>query len=164
MSARPEAVANQIADALVKKLSRISREKQPSEWLTSPHVDRGLFLGDMSAPRPALYVSVQRWDHTPGASMGVSGVHESILTLAVACVSESALNTRGAEIELNNLAADVVRAVSLKDEPVEFNIDQAVVYFNPVFYEPQVDLMERVGLGVTAVIVETRFRWSTQAP
>ena len=151
-----DAIVNQIADALVVTLNKIDSKGYPDEWHTSPHVKRGFLMADLMGPFPRLIVHLSRW----GDDLPISGEsHDGKATFMVHCISE---NIEGAEHALNNLACDVIKAIA-NDEELGATIDGFVDIY-PKYYEPQTEAMEKIGRGVTTVVVEATFQWSHDAP
>ena len=154
--ARADAIVNQIADALVVSLRTIDARTSPEDWHTRPHVKRGFLMSDLMGPFPAILVHLSRW----GEDLPINAPsHDGKATYYVHCISE---DLDGAEQALNKLAADVIKAI-VSDEELGGTIDGFVDIY-PKYYEPQTEAMEKIGRGVTTVVVEATFQWSHDAP
>ena len=154
---RADCISNQIADGLVTALKRINSVTAPDVWYTKPTVKRGFLMADLTGPFPVALVQLSRWGEdtpTPGE------VHDGRVTFYIHCISEHIENS---EQGLNRLAADVIKAIANDEELSSASIDGFIDIF-PKYYEPQEEAMEKVGRGITTVVVEATFQWSHDAP
>lgn len=157
MTAVPQAMANQIADALVARLRTINAAQDASRWLTSPkQVKRGFVVADMQWPTPAILVQVARWDD----QMTYAGREHTCRLTLFAHLLVNPDNPERSESELNSMAADVVRAIS-DDHSLDGTVNVVTAALG---YEPNTDAMERSGLGVATMTLEATFLWSHGAP
>jgi hypothetical protein len=155
--ARADCIVNRIADGIVTALRRIDSTTTPDDWHTKPVVKRGFLMADLTGPFPVALVQLARW----GDDVPISGEsHDGKAVFYIHCISS---RIEDSERGLNQLAADVIRAIA-HDEALSNSAIEGFVDIYPKYYEPQTEAMEKIGLGITTVVVEATFQWSHDAP
>ena len=155
--ARADCISNKIADGIVNALRGINSNSAPDDWFTKPTVKRGFLMADLTGPFPVILVQLSRW----GDDVPISGEnHDGKVVFYVHCISE---NIENSEKGLNQLAADVIRAIA-HDEALTSAAIEGFIDIYPKYYEPQTEAMEKIGRGITTVVVEATFQWSHDAP
>ena len=153
MPTRAEPIANQVADALVRELEKISASLGGTRWLTTPKtVRRGLTINALQAERPAIFVQVDRWSDTPLTSPN----HEVRLSLLVHCLADG---DEMADVVLNRLASDAVRALTDNE-----TLSGLVTILGPLEYAVNTEATERSGLGIATITVPVLYQWAHGAP
>src|SRR6185295_12287924 len=104
-------------------------------------VHRGFLLKEINAERPLLVVQCGDVTDTP---LLAPGQHDIDMTVYVHCVAQG--DPLDAEPELLRLVADVKKAVT-DDEDLRAVLN--VVEYRLIGYTPNVDAMDRTGLGIT---------------
>jgi hypothetical protein len=142
--------ANQVADEIVELLAKINSARDASAWRTSPRtVKRGLLVGDLTlGSRPLLAVQVLDWEDTrPWATGHLGTIHIGVHII---------VDGKDAEVQLNEVARDVVRAIAVNE-----SLGEVVASIYPQRYEPQQEAMERAGagLGIATVVFEAVYDW-----
>lgn len=151
--AKPSRV-NEIADAVLAAVSKISRPADMSQWLTVPRAfKRMLMIGDLTiGSRPLLCVQVLKVD----SEVAGPAYHEGKAQIGVHIVCDG---DEKAEVQLNDIARDIIYAVH-KDETLGGKVRS--IYFTS--YEPQYEVMQKSGFGVATVAFEATYEWAHAAP
>lgn len=159
MTVRIEAMANQVADAFLLELRKISKTLDAGLWLSDPKtIRRGMLAEAAGVERPALLITVADWRDTP--LMGER--HEVTMRVDVHCIVEG---DELAEVALNRLAADVVQVIAA-NETLRPNASAAdkVTFAGGATYTTSSEIMARAGLGIATVSFEVLYQWSHGAP
>jgi len=157
---REPSKVNQIADAVLYYVKKIGKAKDESQWLTDPRQCKRMFvIGDITGGlRPLLAVQVMNVESTPKGP----AYHDGKVTIGVHIVVDGDPNS---ESLLNDVASDVIRAISLNEtlggDEVGKPLAQST-YF--VSYQPQYDVMLRTGFAVSTVTFEVTYEWAHTAP
>lgn len=161
MTARNQAMMNRVADALLTNLKEIGLSSA-GQWLTKPKVvQRGIAVDVANLPKPGLFLMCAGWG--PNEPIGlISGnmTGRCSTKFRVLCVTDKPVTSREAEQELNNLAADVINAVSL-DYQLGTLLQSG--YLNVTGYEPEVDISTD-RWSVASVEITGTWLWDTTSP
>lgn len=160
MALRQPSKVNQIADAVLYFCKKIGKAKDESAWLTDPReFKRMLVVGDLTGGmRPLIAVSVANVESVPKGPAN----HDGTATVAVHIIVDG---DPEAETLLNDVASDVIRAVSL-NETLGVGADGKPLAQSSYFvsYQPQYDVMQRTGFAVSTVTFEVTYEWAHDAP
>ena len=152
--ARPEAVANQVADAVVALLEQIDPELEPAEWLMDvrPRVSRVSVPAALDAP--AFVVHIGDWADEPFSG----GVHRTKGRVWIDCYS---MGDDVAEKLLNSMVADAVHALTSADERLGGLV---LISYTDARYSPNAELSQRSGRAVATLDVGMLWEWRHGAP
>ena len=161
MTARAQAMANRVADAILANLAEIGKPGL-TQWLTKPlAVQRGIAMDLPNLPKPGLFLLSAGWGpNEPIGRIGGNLTSRTDAKFQILCVSDRAVTSREADQDLNNLGSDVINAIYL-DYQLGTLLQSG--YLTVTGYQPEVELSgDR--WSVASVEVIANWIWDTDNP
>ena len=157
MTARPESMANQIANVVIRELSKIDSGTDAVKWHSRPlEVKRGGPASLSKIARPGYLVSIPDSEGT----LLTATLHREKATLNIWCLADQADSVDEAtEAVLHRMLDDAVQAMATNE-----SLSGLLLFMGPARKSIEGDDAERNSFGIGRVSFDLEYEWAHGSP